>query len=71
MLLLQLAATTVVATAIVTAVVAATIVVRTTTIAVTAEQNEDYKDDNPGTVITIVEKATHFFNPLSMHNMMF
>ena len=65
---MQLAATAVVATAIVTATI---VRIATTAIAVTitAEQNEDYKDDNPAAVITVVEKATHFLNPLSMHNM--
>ncbi len=67
---MRLAATTVV---IATAIITATVVVRTATVAVTvtAEQNEDYKDDNPCAVITIVEKATHSLNPLSMHNMIF
>jgi len=64
----DLAATTVV---IATAIITTTIVVRTTTVTITAEQNKDYKDDNPGAVITIVKKATHSLNPLSMHNMRF
>jgi hypothetical protein len=65
-----LAATTVV---IATAIITATVVIAATAVAVTitAEQNEDYKDDNPAAVITVVEKATHSLNPLSMHNMIF
>lgn len=69
--LFYLAATAVV---IATAIITATVVgIATTAVAVTvtAEQNEDYKDDNPAAVITVVEKATHSLNPLSMHNMMF
>ncbi len=63
-----LAATTVV---VATAIITATVVVRTATITIATEQNKDYKDDNPGAVITVIEKATHFLNPLSMHNMIF
>ena len=66
---MQLAATTVVVAA---TVITATIVrIATAAVTITAEQYEDYKDDNPCAAITIVEKATHFLNPLSMHNMIF
>lgn len=64
---MQLAATTVVATAVIATVVG----IATTAVTITAEQYEDYKDDNPCAAITIVEKATHYLNPLSMHNMIF
>ncbi|MGN1316034.1 MAG: hypothetical protein ACI4VW_03135 [Acutalibacteraceae bacterium] len=60
----QLAATAVVVTT-------AIVVARCTATAVTTEQNEDYKDDNPSAAITVVEEATHSLNPLSMHNMLF
>ena len=53
------------ATAVVTTTVAGA-----TAVTIAAEQNEDYKDDNPCAAITIVEKATHTLNPLSMHNML-
>ena len=65
---MQLAATTVVAATVITATIVG---IATTAVTITAEQYEDYKDDNPCAAITIVEKATHFLNPLSMHNMLF